>query len=245
MAPTGLSRDSTGLGPPDLGYYSELNPREYFCSSTRLLFSSAGGTASHPNAARKPSFGRFSLGLEACPSQSPADPLGSPSAALGAARFGQRARGRAEAAPETTATSIMSQQSQNKGGRPKKPEEERRSLTHGLRLSPNEKEELEARADRAGLSLSEYLRRKALGKPVKTKVDGKALKELNRIGVNLNQLARAANRGDILIGGQVREAIEELRSLIEEIDSQPADSQPADSQSAESQSDSKGSESNG
>ncbi|WP_103028285.1 plasmid mobilization protein [Salinibacter altiplanensis] len=139
----------------------------------------------------------------------------------------------------------MSQQSQNKGGRPKKPEEERRSLTHGLRLSPNEKEELEARADRAGLSLSEYLRRKALGKPVKTKVDGKALKELNRIGVNLNQLARAANRGDILIGGQVREAIEELRSLIEEIDSQPADSQPADSQSAESQSDSKGSESNG
>lgn len=109
--------------------------------------------------------------------------------------------------------------SKNQGGRPKKPEEERRTLTHGLRLSPKEKEELEARADRAGLSLSEYLRRKALGKPVKTKVDGKALKELNRIGVNLNQLARAANRGDLLLDGQAKEAIQELRALIEKIDS--------------------------
>lgn len=113
----------------------------------------------------------------------------------------------------------MSDQTENKGGRPKKAPEERRSLTHGLRLSPREKEELEQRAEKAGLSLSEYLRKRALGKPVKTKVDGKALKEMNRIGVNLNQLARAANRGDVLIGGQVREAIRELRDLIEKIDS--------------------------
>lgn len=92
-------------------------------------------------------------------------------------------------------------------------------MTHGLRLSPNEKEELEQRADRAGLSLSGYLRRKALGKPVKTKVDGKALKELNRIGVNLNQLARRSNERSLLSDVPVQKAIEELRSLIREIDS--------------------------
>lgn len=102
-------------------------------------------------------------------------------------------------------------------GRPKKPEEERRSLTHGLRLSPQEKEELEARADRAGLSLSEYLRRRALGKKIKTQIEGKALKELNRIGVNLNQIARAANRGN-LVDQQAREAIKELRALMDQID---------------------------
>jgi len=102
-------------------------------------------------------------------------------------------------------------------GRPKKPEEERRSLTHGLRLSPQEKEELEARADRAGLSLSEYLRRRALGKKIQTQIEGKALKEMNRIGVNLNQIARAANRGD-LVDQQAREAIKELRALMDQID---------------------------
>ena len=102
-------------------------------------------------------------------------------------------------------------------GRPKKPEAKRRSLTHGLRLSPQEKKELEARADRAGLTLSEYLRRRAFGRKVQTQIEGKALKELNRIGVNLNQIARAANRGE-LVGQQATEAIKELRALMDQID---------------------------
>lgn len=109
----------------------------------------------------------------------------------------------------------------NPGGRPKKDPADRRSETYGLRLSPREKEELEDRADRAGLSLAEYLRRQALGKQIKTRVDKKATHELNRIGVNLNQLARAANRGDLHdVAAQVGEVIEELRELIEEIGQQ-------------------------
>lgn len=107
------------------------------------------------------------------------------------------------------------------GGRPRKDPAERRSHTHGLRLSPNEKEELEERAERAGLSLSAYIRRRALGKPVKTQVDKQATHELNRIGVNLNQIAHVANAGDLEhIEAEAAETIEEVRALIEELGQQ-------------------------
>jgi hypothetical protein len=107
------------------------------------------------------------------------------------------------------------------GGRPRKDPADRRTETYGLRLSPKEKAELEDRAERAGLSLAEYLRRRALGKPVKTQVDKEATHELNRIGVNLNQIAHVANAGDLEhIQGQAAEAIEEVRALIEELGQQ-------------------------
>jgi hypothetical protein len=107
------------------------------------------------------------------------------------------------------------------GGRPRKDPAERRSHTHGLRLSPKEKEELERRAERAGLSLSAYLRRRGLGRPIKTRVEKEATDELNRIGVNLNQIARVANAGDLKhIQSQAAEAIEEVRALIEELGQQ-------------------------
>jgi hypothetical protein len=107
------------------------------------------------------------------------------------------------------------------GGRPRKDPADRRTETYGLRLSPKEKAELEDRAERAGLSLAEYLRRRALGKPVKTQVDKEATHELNRIGVNLNQIAHVANAGDLEhIQSQAAEAIEEVRALIEELGQQ-------------------------
>ena len=109
----------------------------------------------------------------------------------------------------------------NQGGRPRKDPADRRSETYGLRLSPKEKSELEDRAERAGLSLAEYLRRRALGKPVRTRVDKEATHELNRIGVNLNQLARAANAGKLeAVSDRAEAAIEELRALIEELGQQ-------------------------
>jgi len=87
-------------------------------------------------------------------------------------------------------------------------------------MSPVEKSELEQRAERAGLNLSEYIRRKSLGRKVKTMVDGKALKELHRIGVNLNQIAVVANRGQLEeVEKQARSTMEELRELIEQIES--------------------------
>jgi hypothetical protein len=106
----------------------------------------------------------------------------------------------------------------SKRGRPKKDPSERRTETYGLRLSPNEMEELEDRCEAAGLSKAEYLRRRALGKPVSTKVDQEMTRELNRVGTNLNQIAYRANRGELPdVAAAAEEAIEEVRALIGEI----------------------------
>ena len=106
----------------------------------------------------------------------------------------------------------------SKRGRPTKPPEEKRTERYGLRLSPNEMEELEERCEAAGLSKAEYLRRRALGKPVSTKVDQEMTRELNRVGTNLNQIAYRANRGELPdVAAAAEEAIEEVRALIGEI----------------------------
>lgn len=79
-------------------------------------------------------------------------------------------------------------------GRPKKAEEDRRTISHGLYLSENEKEELEDRAEQAGMSINEFLRRRALGKPVTPEADKNLRGELGAIGNNINQIARRANQ---------------------------------------------------
>ena len=109
-------------------------------------------------------------------------------------------------------------QGQNQGGRPRKDPADRRSKTHGLRLSPNEKAELEGRAERAGLSLSEYIRRRALGKPVKTAVEEEAVRQMQRVGVNLNQLVkRAHQQGVEAVEGQALSVVRDLREVVKKL----------------------------
>ncbi|WP_259253515.1 plasmid mobilization protein, partial [Salinibacter ruber] len=109
-------------------------------------------------------------------------------------------------------------QSQSKGGRPRKPESERRSLTHGLRLSPNEKKKLEQRAKRAGLNLSEYIRRRALGKKIQTKVEEEAIRQIRRAGVNLNQIAKWANQGrNEAVHSAAKSTIQEVKQAIRQL----------------------------
>lgn len=110
------------------------------------------------------------------------------------------------------------EQDQRKGGRPRKDPEDRRSNVHGLRLSPNEKEELKARADRAGLNLSEYIRSRALGKKIKTEVEEEAIRQIRRVGTNLNQIAKWANEGkDQAVHSAAQETIEEVKQAIRKI----------------------------
>ena len=109
-------------------------------------------------------------------------------------------------------------QRQNQGGRPRKDPQDRRSHTHGLRLSPNEKEELEQRAERAGVTLSEYIRRKALERKIKTKVEEEAIRQVRRIGVNLNQIARWANENrDQAVHAAAQETIAEVKKAIRKL----------------------------
>ena len=83
--------------------------------------------------------------------------------------------------------------------RPKKADPERRNeRLAGLRLTASERAVVEAQAAAAGLDLPTYQRSRLLNQrpPVaRSTPDAALLVELNRIGVNLNQIARAVNRG--------------------------------------------------
>jgi uncharacterized protein (DUF1778 family) len=79
------------------------------------------------------------------------------------------------------------------------PQERRESPVH-LRLTQEERAAFEARARAHGLSLSDYLRRAALDRPMPAPVaEGRDLAALTaallRLGVNLNQIARRMNAG--------------------------------------------------
>lgn len=88
---------------------------------------------------------------------------------------------------------------ERKTGRPKKAQDEQRSARlSGIRLTEAERDFIEQMAARAGLPVAEFCRRAILGQRITARratPDRDALAELNRIGVNLNQIARAVNRG--------------------------------------------------
>lgn len=84
-------------------------------------------------------------------------------------------------------------------------EKRQRSSVVGLRMTPEERAELDRRADRAGLSVAAYLRAAALGDagpratrkpPIAKQELVRVLSQLGKIGSNVNQLARAVNSGD-------------------------------------------------
>ncbi len=51
-----------------------------------------------------------------------------------------------------------------------------------IRFTPDEKAQAEALAKEGGLTLSEYIRRRALGLPVRSKADAQMINELRRLG---------------------------------------------------------------
>lgn len=81
--------------------------------------------------------------------------------------------------------------------RPRKNKTESRAASVSFRLTPDELAAVEARAKKAGLTRSDYLRRMAVKGHISVapppRLDFQLVAELNRIGVNLNQLTRAAN----------------------------------------------------
>ena len=101
--------------------------------------------------------------------------------------------------------------------RPRLGEEERRTRTVGVRVTETEAEELRERAQDARLSVGAYLRRRGLGQRVRLgaerRLGAAELRELNRIGVNLNQMARAMNAGAVA-GPGTREAVERVGELV-------------------------------
>lgn len=95
----------------------------------------------------------------------------------------------------------------------------RRTVFKTFRLSPEERETLRRNASAAGLPLSTYVRRVALGQKVRARrrfVDLDAIYQLSQIGKNLQQLRRVidAGGGDDQVWADVVATAEEVREVV-------------------------------
>lgn len=101
-------------------------------------------------------------------------------------------------------------------GRPKKQPADRRTISLSCRLTEAERLVIEQAATRAGMSASDYVRKQLLsGKVIvreTRRLDHAAFDQLRRIGVNLNQLTRIANRT-----GKIPYEIAKLSAAIERL----------------------------
>jgi len=110
-----------------------------------------------------------------------------------------------------------------------------------LCLTDAEAQEIETRAERAGLSVSGYLRALAFGKdtpqppaakrpPVEKQILGRLLGELGKIGSNINQIARRVNEGKGFDLEPFATAYAELRrlnnALLEALGKEPNPAEP-------------------
>ena len=88
-----------------------------------------------------------------------------------------------------------------------------------LRISAEDKEQIEEKARKTGLTTSEYIRRCALGRKLPCYGDTSLLKEysmqLGKIGSNLNQIAKHLNSGVSYysVYSDVKEAVKDLVDL--------------------------------
>ena len=83
-----------------------------------------------------------------------------------------------------------------------------------VRLRPDENATVRERAHACGMTLARYMRETALGAVPKARprlAEMEAIRELARIGNNLNQLAHVANLNEEIEGE------EELRAVLEEV----------------------------
>ena len=92
-----------------------------------------------------------------------------------------------------------------------------------VRLHPDERAEIAAAAERAGLTLGTYIRSCVLAAPttracrrpsVELEAAAKLLGALNRIGGNLNQLARHANFGNVVLAHELGEIKADMRATV-------------------------------
>ena len=95
-----------------------------------------------------------------------------------------------------------------------------------VRFTPAEREQLEALADRAGLTLASYLRSRSLEKPttravrrptVEVEVMTALLREMSKQGSNLNQLAKKANAGNMPLLSEIRATFDANRQTAKAI----------------------------
>ncbi len=97
--------------------------------------------------------------------------------------------------------------------------ERKRDKQINIRLRADEYLNIHRQMEKSDLSLSEYIRKSILGKEIKIVSGIKELVwELNRIGNNLNQLARKVNEGKIVeLGDNLSQINCNLNTVFEKI----------------------------
>ena len=110
-----------------------------------------------------------------------------------------------------------------------KPKRDARSAWIKLRVSPTEKEAIAAKAAAQGQTVTDFIRQRALDYRLRqTPLEKERVRQLARIGANLNQLARWAN-----IHKSRAEALDVLTALVSLENSVRADTAPAPDSTSE------------
>lgn len=103
--------------------------------------------------------------------------------------------------------------------RPKKDPTDRRTEQVSVRLSPLELARLQDKADQSRQTITAFVRASAMGKPVTVRQaspdDFELRQELRRIGVNLNQIAKALNARQEALPASLVTACEKLDTLFD------------------------------
>ncbi len=93
--------------------------------------------------------------------------------------------------------------------------------------SPDERAEIARKAKIAGLPTATYMRSCALGAAMparSTRIEAEAVAALNRLGSNLNQIAKAANSKGLTpqqvqalgaLHGRIRDAVNQIKGMIQ------------------------------
>jgi hypothetical protein len=96
-----------------------------------------------------------------------------------------------------------------------------RTLRPSMACTPGEFAQLEVAAERAGMSVSMFMRHQCLGTagpratrrpPVELRALGQVIGQLGKIGSNVNQIARVLNSGGTIPEGDLKAAIAEVRA---------------------------------
>lgn len=107
--------------------------------------------------------------------------------------------------------------------KPKKSDRRQRTETLFARVTPEEKSAFIARADRAGMATAAFMRALALGdagprarrrRPIEHRTLVQTLAALNRVGNNLNQIARNSNLGIDIGVPELRDALHQYHAVV-------------------------------
>ena len=105
----------------------------------------------------------------------------------------------------------------------KRSERRQKGKVLSVRVSPAEHQVVEAHAEREGLSIGSFVRSRILEKPTtrairRPPVEVQTLSilqaSLNKVGSNLNQIARAINSGDRFTIDDIQTALKEHRQIL-------------------------------